>query len=646
MTQAELLTTARFALSATARRSTPRPDRVLMRSDGGTERLLLTPSQASILSSCFAEPDTVPGALVRLLGENACPPLSEFYELVLQAHAVGLLVPEGEREALALARRWPIRLPAGASSWIGWALVICGAAALLVPGWSAPSGWADWVAGWLAACVLLSAGEAAAACVLKGERSELRAPGVRWLTLFPHFSVDSEDAAMDGPEREAAVALLRAAPVFAGAALAAWRWPGMLAPVLGGLLYVLAPWGSSAARQWIGSRRGAPRFSVSSGFIFERRREDAWEKLREWRRGLTRRYALHWAAWTLLIALACLRLFPAAMLRLQESLGHSGRLHPLAGAVLYTLAAGFVVACVCLARAFVSHLWLRRKLAQPLRKDAARGPRASEPLKGDPLSILRQVVLFREMANEDLTELVAAMRVVKVGKGTDVFREDEPADAFYVVMEGEVEVAKRRPAPSRRVETIGWLGPGSGFGEIALLDATVRTATVRTTRDTSLLRLEKADFDALVVNRMGAARVRELLQHVAFLGRLIFLAGWPFDELLRYAQMCSTARFEAGSVVLTKGVPNNWFFLIFDGAFEARDGGRVLRRMQPGDYFGEISLLEGGEATADVVAIEESRCLTMGRSDFLKLFASDSRIGLRMESLAARRLGAKLFFAR
>jgi CRP-like cAMP-binding protein len=60
--------------------------------------------------------------------------------------------------------------------------------------------------------------------------------------------------------------------------------------------------------------------------------------------------------------------------------------------------------------------------------------------------------------------------------------------------------------------------------------------------------------------------------------------------------------------------------------------------MKPGDYFGEISLLENGVATADIVAIEESGCLTMVRSEFFKLFASDPRIGMRMESLAARRL--------
>ncbi len=105
-------------------------------------------------------------------------------------------------------------------------------------------------------------------------------------------------------------------------------------------------------------------------------------------------------------------------------------------------------------------------------------------------------------------------------------------------------------------------------------------------------------------------------------------------------------RADVDGVVLQQGEPNHWFYLIYDGAFEARDGKRVLRRMGPGDYFGEISLLEGWEATATVVAIEESRCLALSRADFLELFARDFRIGLRMEALADARLGGRVFAAR
>jgi CRP-like cAMP-binding protein len=297
-----------------------------------------------------------------------------------------------------------------------------------------------------------------------------------------------------------------------------------------------------------------------------------------------------------------------------------------------------------LAKAVFTHWWLQRKLVQPLRNDAVRG--TSAVLQGDTPTVLRQMALFQNLAEDDVAALAAAMQPTQIEKRGVVFNEDDPGDAFYVVLEGELEILKRMPKPTDRTETIGWLGTGNGFGEIALLEGTVRSATVRASRRSRLLRLAKVDFDRLVVGRMGAVRVRELLQHAIFLGRLVFLAGWPLEDLVRYAQGCGNVCVPAGGVVLKRGEPNLWFYLIYDGVFEARDGARVLRRMQPGDYFGEISLLGGIEATANVVAVEESRCLTMSREAFLGFFAKDYRIGLRMEALAAQRLGSRLFVSR
>jgi CRP-like cAMP-binding protein len=316
----------------------------------------------------------------------------------------------------------------------------------------------------------------------------------------------------------------------------------------------------------------------------------------------------------------------------------------LVGVAVYSLAAALLIGTGALAKSALTHWWLQRKLLQPLRDDAARVKAAA--LQGDTPAVLRQMTLFQNLAEDDLAALAAAMQPVQFEKRGVVFSEDDPGDAFYIVLEGELEILKRLPKPANRTETIGWLGPGGGFGEIALLEGTVRSATVRASRPSRLLRLAKADFDRLVVGRVGAARVRELLQHATFLGRLVFLAGWPFADLVRYAQGCGNVCIPAGGVVLRRGEPNIWFYLIYDGVLEARDGARVLRRMQPGDYFGEISLLGGIEATANVVAVEESRCLTMSQADFLGFFAKDFRIGLRMEATAAQRLGSGLFKSR
>lgn len=638
MTQADLLTTARLKLCDGVRRSVPRPDCVLFRSPAGSHRLVLTPAQASILAGCFSTPATVPEALVHLLVEQTCPPLAEYYELVLQANVAGVLISGEEATEPIQAHPFPIRLPPRAAGFLAGVLACIGTVALIAMRWSPPGGWVSWLLGWLAACLLLSVGEALAACSLTGEASEVRRLALRWRSLFPHFEVDSEEAAMDGRPLERQVALLRTAPVILGAGFAAWSLPNLLAPILAGVFFVLGPWRGTAANQWICARFASPRFSVQTGFLFNPRREDLWARFDAWRKGLSRAVVLHCLSWIVLLALALVRLFPEGIFGMASQLGLPGRMHSLLLTALYGVAASLGVAAFGLGRAYLSHWRLSRRQIQPLREDWTHSTTDTSPLAGDPLTILRQVALLRDIGDEALTAIGRVIHPVNFGKGAVVFSEDDPADAFYVVLAGEVAVLKRMPEPSERLDTIGRLGPSKCFGEIALLEGSVRTATIRTTCPSTVLKLEKADFDRLLVNQVGARRVREVLQHAEFLGRLVFLAGWSFEDLVRYAQQCGTIRFSPGAEVLVRGRPNNFFYLIFDGAFEARDGARVLRRMGPGDYFGEISLLEGNVATADVFAIEESRCLTMIRSDFLQFFARDFRIGIRMTSVAAQRL--------
>jgi hypothetical protein len=71
----------------------------------------------------------------------------------------------------------------------------------------------------------------------------------------------------------------------------------------------------------------------------------------------------------------------------------------------------------------------------------------------------------------------------RVGAGEDVVREGEPADRFYVLLEGLAAVYSR----GRLVRT---LAPGDHFGEIALLHDTLRTATVRGLTDVRLFSLD------------------------------------------------------------------------------------------------------------------------------------------------------------
>ena len=85
------------------------------------------------------------------------------------------------------------------------------------------------------------------------------------------------------------------------------------------------------------------------------------------------------------------------------------------------------------------------------------------------------------------------------------------------------------------------------------------------------------------------------------------------------AALASEARFAAGDELVRQGEPGTAFYIIVSGRARVdRDGGG-MRKLGPGDFLGEIGLVDGSPRTATVTALEAIRALTVNRDDFLDL---------------------------
>jgi len=80
--------------------------------------------------------------------------------------------------------------------------------------------------------------------------------------------------------------------------------------------------------------------------------------------------------------------------------------------------------------------------------------------------------------------------------GEEILKQGEPSGRFYIITAGEVEVVRQTPDGCE--ERLNRLGPGQYFGEIALLQETRRTASVRAITETRVLSIARPDFTALV----------------------------------------------------------------------------------------------------------------------------------------------------
>jgi signal transduction histidine kinase len=103
---------------------------------------------------------------------------------------------------------------------------------------------------------------------------------------------------------------------------------------------------------------------------------------------------------------------------------------------------------------------------------------------------------FPGIRPDEVEELIANSQVLTYAPGAVLCHEDEIEDRFYMILEGEVEVAKI--INNRESRLLKTLGPGDFFGEMALIHNAPRAATVTAKSELTTLELNKAAFDRVL----------------------------------------------------------------------------------------------------------------------------------------------------
>jgi putative peptide zinc metalloprotease protein len=143
--------------------------------------------------------------------------------------------------------------------------------------------------------------------------------------------------------------------------------------------------------------------------------------------------------------------------------------------------------------------------------------------------------------------------------------------------------------------------------------------------------------DALRLVRSWWARPRRatVRDRLALLNRVAFLTPLPQDARLQIAQRLAPVRVRAGDAVFRQGDRGDAFYLIQRGQADVvavRNGeGRVLTRLDAGEYFGEIALLGKATRTATVRAVTPLQLLALRKGDFERLLAPHVAASERVE---------------
>jgi uncharacterized protein YhbP (UPF0306 family) len=129
-----------------------------------------------------------------------------------------------------------------------------------------------------------------------------------------------------------------------------------------------------------------------------------------------------------------------------------------------------------------------------------KGGKADDGTFGADFSRERAYSVFSDLPVQRIDSVAAELQTVKADTGEIVVRQGGPADKFFIIVEGAVDVEQQDDAGFRKVSS---LGRGHFFGEVAIMRGTPRAATVRATEPTTLIAMDRDVFRDLVAQSLG-----------------------------------------------------------------------------------------------------------------------------------------------
>jgi CRP-like cAMP-binding protein len=253
------------------------------------------------------------------------------------------------------------------------------------------------------------------------------------------------------------------------------------------------------------------------------------------------------------------------------------------------------------------------------------------------------VPFFSELSREAFLSLVPRMGYHKVPAGQVVMREGEDGRSLFILLQGEARVVR---ALDGGEQELARLGPGTMFGELSLITAKPRSATVITQQPSELFEIDRRLVEALAESHPAItgdivrfAR-RRLVENLIATSK-IFRPFAPAErlELLRHFV---TEVVPKGTRVIAEGAEPRGLFLVMEGEVTVSKvdpaGDEVLlAQLGEGDVFGEGALLRGDRTSASVTASEKTVLLLLERARFEAVAASHPRVREYLAALSEER---------
>jgi len=235
-------------------------------------------------------------------------------------------------------------------------------------------------------------------------------------------------------------------------------------------------------------------------------------------------------------------------------------------------------------------------------------------------------LLFEGLTDEHKNLIIDQMWRTEIKAGTSVIEQGDRGDNLYVVESGSFDVFVKTGTTQKKVAT---RAAGTCFGELALMYNAPRAATVTATVDSVGWVVDRFTFRRILANVSDT----QIHEYESFLKKVELLAPLSSREREKVAEAMEEASYRKGEVLAKQGDRGDCMFVLKRGNVVCTIDGEEVKRYNPGEYFGERSLIKDEPRAATLTAANDVDVLQLDRAAFSLLLGP-------LEDIMARRLEA------
>lgn len=257
-------------------------------------------------------------------------------------------------------------------------------------------------------------------------------------------------------------------------------------------------------------------------------------------------------------------------------------------------------------------------------------------------SELANIPLFGDLDPASLHTLIRRVRALSLEPGQVLFRQGDPANSLYVIVEGAVVPI----AEGERRRKLAVLERGSFFGEIGLMTKQPRNATIEALVETKLLAIDRRLVRQLIGDAPSVAKSILRFLRARLIDRQIranpFFSAFAHGERATVARQFRFLEVADGAKVIERGRAPDGLYVVLSGELAvvgppaAGEAGvdKELASLGLGDVFGGLSLIDGRLPPGDVVARGKCWLVVLHEGRFRRILEANPRLDRVLRRIA------------